>query len=842
MFLQSDAAFDSIAELGEIERCEFRDLHPDLTAYQRKFVHEVRRCEDMERKLRVFRDEIETSTIKIPDVFTKIPPPTQKELPELEAVFEKLDEELEQINTSTKDLKANYERLREMKSVLTKVRLLLDEGTRAAAYQSISEQQQYNANYQLRPNGLKSDDYVKTESELKFVAGTIKRDKVPAFERVLWRLARGKVYVRAYDYVNDNTYFPDEEEKSVFMLFMSGDQLKNKVTKVCEAFRARIVDVPETEAQRAELAVSVNTQLEDMSTVVNRTLSHRDVVLNRAALKQREWEIRVLKLKAVFHILNFFDMDVTQKCLIGECWIPTADIPEVQHALRLATHKSGSTVPAILHQLETSEMPPTFHKVNKFTRGFQNIVDSYGIADYREVNPGPWTIITFPFIFALMFGDAGHGLIMFLSALLLVVFEKKIERAKIRDEIFNTFFGGRYIILLMGMFSIYTGLIYNDIYSRSVDIFGSSWINPYKIANLTDWVEIEFKLNNNEKYLVDLPSKPGFKHSDGPYPFGVDPIWNIAENKLNFLNAMKMKSSVIIGVSQMCFGLTLSLFNHLHKGSFLDVFFVFLPQCLFLGLIFVYLCIQIIIKWIFFYVEPKEVFGWYYPGTNCAPNLLIGFISMFMMKSRKEGYTSIISNCTSGPTVDCHAQLDQCDQQLWYPHQDIIEKIFLFVAVLAIPVMLLVKPFVLRSRHNRGIHVEVHGDSHEFNFGDVIVYQAIHTIEFALGCVSHTASYLRLWALSLAHAQLSEVLWTMVLRIALQMKGITGAVAIFIIFSIFAVLSICILILMEGLSAFLHALRLHWVEFQSKFYGGNGIQFEPFSFEKLIRISEGLDQ
>merc|ERR1719393_657018 len=167
-----------------------------------------------------------------------------------------------------------------------------------------------------------------------------------------------------------------------------------------------------------------------------------------------------------------------------------------------------------------------------------------------------------------------------------------------------------------------------------------------------------------------------------------------------------------------------------------------------------------------------------------------------------------------------------------YSGQASIQKFLLLVAGLSVPTLLCAKPYFLSKEmasHTHSAHDD-DDDDEEHNFGEVIIHQAIETIEFVLGMVSNTASYLRLWALSLAHSELATVFWEKAMLSTLNMNWF----ATFIGYGVFAGTTFGVLLMMDVLECFLHALRLHWVEFQNKFFHADGIRFAPYSFKQLL--------
>lgn len=845
LFLQSEAAYACISELGELGVVQFKDLNPTANAFQRKFVAEVRRCDEMERKLRYIEKEIKKDGIPILDTGDNPTAPFPREMIDLEATFEKLDNDLRNVTSNTETLKKNYLELTELRHILKKTQHFFEEVDMAHRAPGTSTPSDEHASL------MDTDVLAATASggtlKVSFLAGVLAQERVSAFERMLWRACRGNVFLRQaeIDCPMEDPLTGESAHKTMFIVFFQGDQLRNRVRKICEGFRATIYPCPDSPSERREMAMGVVTRIEDLKHVLSQTEDHRHRLLVLAAKNIKTWHIKVRKIKAIYHTLNLFNLDVTQKCLIAECWCSLRDLDNVQMALRRSTELSGSTVPSILNRMmSTDEVPPTYNRTNKFTSVFQSIVDAYGVATYREVNPAAFSIITFPFLFSVMFGDFGHGLVMFFFGLFIVLREKHFIAQKSTNEIWNLIFGGRYLLLMMGAFSVYAGLVYNDCFSKSLNFFGSSWRAPPYIYNASlhsdSWTE---------QALNPQLNTSSFGQFTGPYAFGLDPVWALSKNKITFTNSFKMKLSVILGVTHMMYGVILGAFNHVHFRNYINILCEFIPQVLFLMTTFGYLVVQIFYKWISYSAnavpeDPHDP----YSHPCCAPNLLIGMINMYLFK-QSDGDDAICGGASK-----------------LYDNQYMVQTVLVLVTGVCIPWILVPKPLLLIRRLNAKhtkhhdttdrsailSHDELeagsssdtkvhHGGHEEESTGDIVVHQAIHTIEYCLGCVSHTASYLRLWALSLAHGQLSEVLWNMVLEQGLSGPKYVGGFILFAVFVPWAVLTVSVLLLMEGLSAFLHTLRLHWVEFQDKFYDGEGHPFTPFSFATFQADTIGDD-
>ncbi|KAL2927239.1 V-type proton ATPase subunit a2 [Bienertia sinuspersici] len=423
----------------------------------------------------------------------------------------------------------------------------------------------------------------------------------------------------------------------------------------------------------------------------------------------------------------------------GEGWCPVFATNQIQDALHRAKLDSNSQVEGIFqfyiqgsHRLPISKqtsLPPLFRRL---------------IARYQEANPTVYTIVTFPFLFAVMFGDWGHGICILLATLYLVFREKKLSSQKLGD-IMDMMFGGRYVILMMAIFSIYTGIIYNEFFSVPFELFGKS--------------AYECRDPSCKDATVD-----GLVKVREAYPFGLDPVWHGSRSE-----------------------------------------FQFIPQLIFLNSLFGYLSVLIVMKWC----------------TGSKADLYHIMIYMFLSPTDELGENQLFSG------------------------QKTAQMVLLLLALVSVPCMLLPKPFILKSQHQsrhqgdsyeplqaeESLQVEAtHGEHEEFEFSEVLVHQLIHTIEFVLGAVSNTASYLRLWALSLAHSELSSVFYDKVLMLA---WGYNNVIILIVGIIVFIFATVGVLLVMETLSAFLHALRLHWVEFQNKFYFGDGYKFYPFSFSLI---------
>lgn len=251
---------------------------------------------------------------------------------------------------------------------------------------------------------------------------------------------------------------------------------------------------------------------------------------------------------------------------------------------------------------------PTYIKTNDFTWTFQEIVNTYGIPRYQEFNPAVFNIITFPFLFGMMFGDVAHGGFLLVFGLYILINSKRI--AEDENSRLKLFLKLKYILPMMGFFAFFCGLIYNDFASTALPLSETCYENS-------------FTKDDAGKIISGVATKK----ADCNYYFGIDHKWYSSSNDLSFLNSLKMKLAVIFGVAHMTLGIAIKGANCIYFRDGLSFVTEFIPQFVFMVIIFGYMDLMIFIKWLTDWTGK----------TNLAPNITSTLLNLFLKFGQVEG-------------------------------------------------------------------------------------------------------------------------------------------------------------------------------------------------------------
>jgi len=878
LIVNEDAAHGCLADLGKMGVIQFTDLNPELTPFQRRFVSFVKRCDELERKLRFFSFECEKfeleveSAGKIDEFLDNTPGGGEEDdgktgaqlIESMEVELGSHESQLKELNTYNEKLTTEYNEKVELQEVMEKGRRFFMTDPPRPSSNPRRKSNNTRSIAVLDPDGEEGErdplaaplDTNQRDTDMRFssITGVVSSEDKGRFERMIFRSTRGNCYVR-FAPINQPITDPRTGslvEKCVFIVFYKSLSIESKIKKICRAFEAHCYSLPDMDdpASVEQRLIENAQELVDSRTVLLKNQDARFRLCQMLATRTERWIWLVLREKAVYHSLNQFKSDVSGM-LRGEGWVIADQVAAVRDAVNKAHANMDMAMPSLVDRMPVPwPTAPTHFATNKFTYGYQEFVNTYGIPRYREANPALFTAATFPFLFGVMYGDIGHGLFLFCAGLWLIYNEKKHDNSRL-NEMFESMHLGRYMITMMGFFAVYAGLVYNDCFSLGLNFFGSKW-------------EFENQDTLNVKDNAVAYQKAEYGSSDSVYPFGLDPIWHVSSNELLFFNSFKMKLSVIFGITQMFAGTLLKGANALFFREKLDFLFEFLPMVAFAASLFIYMIVLIIMKWsinwqsrmlsstcLYLQGDDKDTWGsntydgawvecengnyctpW---GFSCTGNDSLADKCPFDFGGTGDGcqppnlITTLINIALQPGTVD----------EPLYHKQGTVQMVLLFIAFVSVPILLLAKPLLLSQQSyepivHAGANDDQEEEHEEHSFGEILIHQSIETIEFVLGMVSNTASYLRLWALSLAHSELATVFWDKAMLSTLNINWF----AAYIGFIVFAGVTFGVLLMMDVLECFLHALRLHWVEFQNKFYAADGVRFAPYSFKDIIKESQ----
>ena len=377
---------------------------------------------------------------------------------------------------------------------------------------------------------MKKDDQ---PNKFNWIVGVIDNENLNQFRKILFRMSRGKIFYSFFNLknnfspkkINENNWNSLEEimespiekfitnenilsdsmkfglnqeiltklinegnQKTGFLIVVPGPIktfFEPKLLKLIESFDARNFEFPQT---GEEMTKKLENIQEEVSCCLH-ILTNSIIALKNSAMslsspsslsseEQTIPSFLMLKaemISAKFYLNNLNNFVQNQSLLHGLFWVPLDQVDVLKNSVKNFNQTQSSSILKITEEnpAALSLTPPTSFYPSHLLNQFQEIVNTYGIPKYREINPAVFTAITFPFLFGLMFGDIAHGFVLLCFAFFLFFKSKSISTSM--NVSFLTIRSLGITLVLMGIFSVYVGSVYNDFLALPLTMVSSCY-------------------------------------------------------------------------------------------------------------------------------------------------------------------------------------------------------------------------------------------------------------------------------------------------------------------------------------------------------------------------------
>ncbi|GMQ99549.1 MAG: hypothetical protein BMS9Abin18_0367 [Zetaproteobacteria bacterium] len=173
-------------------------------------------------------------------------------------------------------------------------------------------------------------------------------------------------------------------------------------------------------------------------------------------LSDQQWQLLFDTAASIGH---------AQSWAVIDGWAPASEVERFRSQLQ---HEAACLVPAEQSGLAMDDVPVKFAR-HAALDGFGALMQMFAVTGYRELDPAPLLAFGFVLMFGMMFGDLGHGMVLFLAGVCLHAWSRRAGK-----DAWRRF---AQVLIPVGLSAAFFGTLFGSFFSHE-DLLPALWFHP----------------------------------------------------------------------------------------------------------------------------------------------------------------------------------------------------------------------------------------------------------------------------------------------------------------------------------------------------------------------------